>query len=211
MIGNTRQSLIATDVATPGSDSVIFVPLAQRIGGSVFLLVRTGSEPHIVDTELRQALQAVHSQLGVGRMDTLDEILDQNFVGIDVINGVLTGFGYLALLLAAIGTYGVLAYNVAQRSQEIGLRVAIGAQRGDVVRMITRQGFTLGLIGVAIGAPFIFLLVRVLNSVLQNLGTVNPTTGIVVAVVLLATTAIASLIPALRAARMDPMNALRLE
>ena len=103
------------------------------------------------------------------------------------------------------------AYNVAQRSQEIGLRVAIGAQRGDVVRMITRQGFTLGLIGVAIGAPFIFMLVRVLNSVLQNLGTVDPTTGIVVAVVLLATTAIASLIPALRAARMDPVSALRLD
>ena len=211
VIGNTRQSLIATDVATPGSDSVIFVPLAQRIGGSVFLLVRTAGEPHTVDSELRQALQAVHSQLGVGRMDTLEEIVDRNFVGIDVINGVLTGFGYLALLLAAIGTYGVLAYNVAQRSQEIGLRVAIGAQRVDVVRMITRQGFTLGLIGVAIGAPFIFMLVRVLNSVLQNLGTVDPMTGLVVAVVLLATTAIASLIPALRAARMDPVNALRLE
>jgi len=77
--------------------------------------------------------------------------------------------------------------------------------------MITRQGFTLGLIGVSIGAPFIFMLVRVLNSVLQNLGTVDPTTGIVVAVVLPATTAVASLIPALRAARMDPVTALRLE
>lgn len=211
VIGNTRQSLIATDVATPGSDSVIFVPLAQRMPGSVFLLVRTAGEPHTVDTALRQGLQSVHSQLGIGRMQTLQEIVDQNFVGIDVMNGLLTGFGYLALLLAAIGTYGVLAYNVAQRSHEIGLRVAIGAQQADVVRMITRQGVTLGLIGVVIGAPFIFMLVRVLNSVLLNLGTVNPMTGVVVAVVLLVTTAVASLIPALRAARMDPVEALRLE
>ena len=89
--------------------------------------------------------------------------------------------------------------------------MAIGAQRADVVRMITRQGSTLGLIGVTVGAPFIFMLVRVLNSVLQNLRTVDPTTGVVVAVVLLATTAITSLIPALRAARMNPVNAPRLE
>ncbi len=211
VVGNTRQSLIATDAATPGAESVIFVPLAQRIGGSVFLLVRTVDDGHSADTELRQALQAVHAQLGVGRMETLDEILDRAFVGIDFMNGLFSGFGYLALLLAAIGTYGVLAYNVAQRSQEIGLRVAIGAREADVVRMITRQGVTLGVIGVLIGAPFIFMLIRVLNSVLQDLGTVDPMTGVVVGIVLLATTAVASLIPALRAARMDPVNALRLE
>ena len=113
MVGNTRQSLIATDAATPGSDSVIFVPLAQLVGGSVFLLVRTANEPHTVDTELRQALQTIHSQLGVGRMETLDGIVDQAFGGIDFFNDLLTGFGYLALLPATIGTYGVLAYSVA--------------------------------------------------------------------------------------------------
>ena len=211
IVGNTRQSLISTDVASPGSESVIFVPLAQQIGSAVFMLVRTGDEPHAVDTALRQSLQQVHPQMGVGRMQTLDEIVDQMFVGIDSINTLLTAFGYLALFLAAIGTYGVLAYNVAQRRQEIGVRVAIGARGADVVRMITWQGLSLGLIGVAIGAPFIFMLVRALNAVLQNLGVVNPLTGVLVAVVLLAATALASFLPALRASRMDPVTALRLD
>jgi len=211
IIGDTRQSLISTDVATPGSESVVFVPLAQRVGSTVFLLVRTGDEPHTVDTPLRQSLQRVHAQLGIGRMQTLDEIVDQMFVGIDFMNLLLTGFGYLALFLAAIGTYGVLAYNVAQRRQEIGVRVALGARGADVVKMITWQGVTLGLVGVAIGSPFILVLVRTLNAVLQNLGVVNPITALVVALVLLASTAVASFLPAVRAARMDPANALRLD
>ncbi|NKB86968.1 MAG: FtsX-like permease family protein [Acidobacteria bacterium] len=211
IIGNTRQSLISTDVASPGSESVIFVPLAQQIGSAVFLLVRTGDEPHAFDTPLRVGLQNVHSQVGVGRMQTLDEIVDQMFVGIDAVNVLLTAFGYLALFLAAIGTYGVLAYNVAQRRQEIGVRVAVGARRADVVRMITWQGLSLGLIGVAIGAPFIWMLVRALNAVLQNLGVVNPLTAVAVAVVLLIATALASFLPALRASRMDPVTALRLD
>ena len=210
IIGDTRQSLISTDVATPGSESVVFVPLAQEIGSMVFLLVRTGDEPHIVDTPLRQELQRVHPQLGIGRMQTLDEIVDSMFIGIDFINLLLTGFGYLALFLAAIGTYGVLAYNVAQRSQEIGVRVAVGARGADVVKMITLQGIILGVVGIAIGSPFILVLVRTLNSVLQNIGTVNPMTALVVAVVLLASTALASFLPALRAARMDPVSALRM-
>lgn len=176
----------------------------------VFLLVRTGEEPHIVDTLLRQELQRVHPQLGIGRMQTLDEIVDQMFIGIDFMNLLLTGFGYLALFLAAIGTYGVLAYNVAQRRQEIGVRVAVGARGADVVKMITLQGIILGIVGIAIGSPFILVLVRTLNSVLQNLGTVNPMTALVVAVVLLASTALASFLPALRAARMDPVSALRM-
>ncbi len=211
IIANTRQSLISTDVASPGADSVIFVPLAQEIGGMVFLLVRTGEDVHVVDTPLRQELQQVHAQLGVGQMQTLGEIVDQMFVGIDFMNLLLTGFGYLALFLAAIGTYGVLAYNVAQRGQEIGVRVAVGARGADVVKMITLQGVTLGAIGVAVGSPFILILVRTLNSVLQNLGVVNPMTALVVALVLLASTALASFLPALRAARMDPVSALRMD
>jgi putative ABC transport system permease protein len=211
IVGDTRQTLISTDVASPGSESVVFVPLAQEIGGAVFLLVRTGDDVHVVDTPLRQALQRAHAQLGIGPMQTLDEIVDQMFIGIDFMSLLLTGFGYLALFLAAIGTYGVLAYNVAQRRQEIGVRIAVGARAADVVKMITRQGIVLGLIGVGIGAPFILVLVRTLNAVLQNIGVVNPLTAVVVAAVLLVATALASFLPALRASRMDPVSALRLE
>jgi predicted permease len=211
VVGNTRQSLISTDVASPGAESVLFVPLAQQVGSTAFLLVRTDADPHQVDTALRQTLQRVHSQLGVGTMQTLDEIVDQMFVGIDAMNGMLTSFGYLALFLAALGTYGVLAYNVAQRRQEIGVRIALGARGADVIRMITWQGMTLGLVGVGLGAPFVFMLVRTLNAVLQNLGVVNPYTAVVVAVVLLATTGLASFLPALRAARLDPVSALRVD
>ncbi len=211
IIADTRQSLISTDVASPGSDSVVFVPLAQEIGSMVFMLVRTGDDVHVVDAPLREALQQVHAQIGIGQMQTLDEIVDQMFVGIDFMNLLLTGFGYLALFLAAIGTYGVLAYNVAQRSQEIGVRVAVGARGADVVKMITLQGVVLGVVGVAIGAPFILVLMRTLNAVLQNLGQVNPLTALVVGLVLLASTALASFLPALRASRLDPVSALRQE
>jgi len=211
VVEDTRQSLIGTDIANPTADPVIFLPLAQTGPGSAYLFVRTAGEPLAVTTPLRLRLEAVHSRLVAGPMQTLDELVDQVFVGIDVMTEVLRGFGYLALLLAAIGTYGVLAYNVAQRGQEIGVRLAVGARQEQVVRMIVRQGTSLGVIGLLIGAPVVWALVRVLDFALRGLGEVQFASVFVVAGVLLVTTVLASLLPALRAARMHPVDVLRHE
>ncbi len=209
VVGNTRQSLIAVSgLGADGVDPMIYLPLAQQAPGTVFLLVRTSVEPQSVSTVLRNGLQQIHAQLVVGRMQTLEETVDQLFVGINLFSRILTAFGCLALLLAAIGTYGVLAYNVSQRSQEIGVRMAVGAQRRDVIQMITRQGVMLGVIGLALGTPFLFILARVLDFAFQNMAEIQIGNMIVVGLVLLASTAIASLLPALRASRLDPVKVL---
>lgn len=209
VVGDTRQSIIGADIANPTAGPVIFLPLAQVAPSSAYLIARTSVEPSVVATPMRTRLEALHSRLVVGPMQTLDELVDLQWVGIDLMNDVLGGFGYLALLLAALGTYGVLAYNVAQRGQEIGVRLAVGARQPQVVQLIVRQGLTLGVIGVVVGAPVVWAMTRVLNYALQGLGTVDAASALLVAAVLLATTVLASLFPALRAARMHPANILR--
>lgn len=209
VVQDTRQSIIGTDIANPGADPAIFLPLAQSTPGSLFLIVRAQGDPVAVAAPLRARLEAVHARLVLGRMQTLQELIEQQWVGIDVMNVVLRGFGYLALLLAALGTYGVLAYNVAQRGHEIGIRMAVGARASQVVRLIVRQGVWLGVLGVAAGAPVVFAVVRVLRYALQGLGTVETGGVFVVAGTLMVATVLASLLPALRAARMHPVEALR--
>ena len=114
-----------------------------------------------------------------------------------------------ALFLAALGTYGVLAYSVSQRSHEIGIRMAVGAQPKEVVRMIARQGVTLGIVGLVIGGLLTLPLIGLLNSLLQGLSTVKPLTLVSIGSLLFAVTVVASLVPANRAAAIDPVRTLR--
>lgn len=209
VVGDTRQSLIGSDVTSLGQDSALFVPLAQQTPGSPFLMLRTATDPRLQSAPLRARIEALHPRLVLAPPQTLQEVVDQVWVGIDLINDVLEAFGLLALLLSAIGTYGVLAFNVAQRAHEIGIRVALGARSQQVVRMIVRQGLWLGVVGVALGAPVVFGLVRVLRYALLGLGSIHIGSAFAVAAVLLGTTAAASFLPALRAARLDPMQTLR--
>lgn len=212
IVVDTRQAIIGTDLANPTADPVIFVPIAQLAPASAYLLAHVAGNPMAPAPPLRARLEALHSRLVVGPMQTLEELVNQQFVGIDVMTEILRGFGYLALLLSALGTYGVLAYNVAQRSQEIGVRLAVGAQRGQVVRMIVRQGAILGVAGVLIGAPMVWAMVRVLNYALQGFGgRVETGSAFAVAAVLVGTAILASLFPALRAAHMHPVEVLRHE
>jgi len=122
---------------------------------------------------------------------------------------LLTSFAAVALLLAAIGLYAVLSYMVVQRTHEIGLRMALGAQRGNVLQLILNRGISLALIGVASGVGASVLLTRFLSTLLYGVKPLDPITFICVAGVLLAVSAIASLIPASRAASLDPMKTLR--
>ena len=124
---------------------------------------------------------------------------------------ILGGFGTLALVLAALGTYGVLAYSVAQRTHEIGIRMAIGASRRKVLGMIVRQGLTLGAIGIALGMLLVPVQVKVISAIFQGVVPVEPTSMIGAALILAFVTLVASFLPARRAASVDPIRALRAE
>jgi len=140
---------------------------------------------------------------------TMDQILDESVADSRFNTVLLSLFAIVALVLAAIGIYGVLAYMVAQRTSEIGLRMALGAQRSSVLRLVVGNGLTLALIGVAIGAAGSLLATRALERLVFGVSTTDPLVFGAVAVVLTAVAGAAALVPALRASRVDPIVALR--
>jgi ABC-type antimicrobial peptide transport system permease subunit len=142
-------------------------------------------------------------------MLTLDEWVSTNVAQPKFNALLLAGFAVVALLLAAIGIYGVLSYSVNQRTREIGVRMALGAERSDVLRLIVREGMKVALIGVAIGLVAALALGRFLSSLVFGVTVRDPATFAVVAVVLSAVAFAACVIPARRAARVDPIVALR--
>jgi ABC-type antimicrobial peptide transport system permease subunit len=152
---------------------------------------------------------ALDANLPLSNIRSMDK-----YLGISLLPARLTGtalgvFGVLGLLLASVGMYGVMAYSVAQRTREIGIRMAIGAQATDVIRLVMRQGLTLVLIGTGIGLAGALAASRLLRAVLYGGNSLDLMTFTVVPVVLLLVAALASFVPARRAAQVDPMHALR--
>ncbi|MFZ0664036.1 MAG: ABC transporter permease [Acidobacteriaceae bacterium] len=184
--------------------------LNARIG-PIDWLVRTHGDPHQYISAITEQLRQASGGFSVARVRTMDEVVVQSTARQDFNMLLLTIFGACALILAAIGIYGLMAYSVQQRTQEMGIRMALGADRAKIRNLVVRQGMTLAIIGVVIGTGAAFGLTRLIASFLYGVKAWDPLVFIAVPITLAAVALAATWVPARRASRLDPMEALRVE
>jgi putative ABC transport system permease protein len=175
------------------------------------LVARTSTDPAAVTSAVVAQIHSLDPQLAVANIRTMDQEMASSVAAPKYSAFVLGLFSFLALFLAAIGIYGLPAYAVAQQSHEIGIRLALGAQRRDVMRLILLQGARLALVGLSIGTVGALGLTRLMSRLLYSVSAHDPLTFVAVATVLLAVALLACYIPARRAMGVDPMSALRYE
>ena len=189
----------------------LYYPIAQKMAGLMDVAVRTDGKPEALLPSIRQRVHELDPELALAKVRTMDDWISNNAAQPRFNASLLGGFAVIALLMAAIGIYGVLAYTVSQRTREIGLRMALGAQRGDVLRLIVREGMVVALIGVGLGLAGGLALGRFLSSLVFGIAVYDPATFGLVAVLLSGIALAACAIPARRASRVEPMAALRYE
>lgn len=186
----------------------IYIPSS---GGSVSFAVRTATEPSAFVPQIRAVVSQMDSNLPVFEVRTESQQIDRQ-VFVERLVARLSGFfGALALLLACIGLYGLVSYEVARRTREIGIRSALGAARGDVVRLVLAEGMRLALVGAAAGIALALVVTRLAKELLFGVSAFDPLTFVLVTVLLFSVTLLACLVPARRAMRVDPVVALRYE
>ena len=179
--------------------------------GGMTIYARTMGEPSQLMTSIRAKLREMDANLPIYAMRTMDEQISNSLSRERMIASLSTVFGFVATVLAIIGLYGVMSYSVAQRTREIGIRMALGAEQGKVIGMVMREVFTLIAIGVGVGVPAALVLTRVVKSQLYGLEAHDPwTLGLATGLLAMVACA-AGYVPALRASRVDPMRALRYE
>ena len=206
---------VVGDVHYGGLDAnpnpTMYVPFKQDVFSTMWVVARAGGDPAQLSAAARQAVREIDRGLPAYSMTALDTVVSES-VGQQRFSMLLLGlFALVALFLAAVGLYGVVAYTVTQRTQEIGLRMAIGAQRGDVLKMVVGGGMRLAIIGVVIGIAGALAAANVVASLLFEVTPFDPASYIATAAVLLAVAALACYVPARRAMRVDPIIALRQE
>jgi len=200
------------DELTERPRNFLYLPERQRADLSdIALVVKTAGDPRPLAGALTAAVHELDPTLPIFRLETLEQSLVNRLDKERGASSLLGVFGTLALLLAALGLYGVMAYAVAQRTREIGIRVALGAQRRDILRVVLRQGVRATLAGVAVGVIAGLALTRFLSSLLYGVKPSDWFTFLSVTVLLLIIALAACCIPARRATRVDPIVALRYE
>ncbi|HET9982178.1 MAG TPA: ABC transporter permease [Longimicrobiales bacterium] len=192
----------------PG-DAAIYTPFPQTPFLWANLMVRAHGPPRRLEQALRAAIESVDPQLTPARIEAMEELVSESVAQRRFHTLLLTGFALLATLLAAVGIYGVIAYSVSQRTREIGVRLALGAAPRAVIRSVLREGLGLALAGVAIGLLAALGLTRMMTSLLYGVSPTDATTLAGVAALLVVVAGVASGVPAWRAARVDPLVALR--
>ena len=202
-----------TDVRRNGTRPMYFGPLTQpsEVGYAGAIVVETAQPMSDMESIARRTLMEINPNLAIQRFETFDAQIAGRFTHEQMLSTLMTLFGGLALLLATVGLYGVTSYTVARRTSEIGIRMALGADRSGVVAMILRSALLQTLLGLAIGVPVAFYGVTLVKSQLYELTTVSSSALAVAVGILLAAACVAGVIPARRAASVDPVRALRTE
>ena len=191
--------------------SEIYVPHAQAARKAMRLVIRTAADPLTLVSAMRDQVSDLDADLPISEINTMKRILSGNLTLYRFITVLPSVFASLALLLAGTGLYGVIAHSVSQRTHEIGVRMALGAQVSDVLKLVLGQGMKLALIGVAVGLAVSFALTRVISSLLYEVSPTDPLTFVCVSLFFIGVALLACYIPARRATKVDPMVALRYE
>ncbi|HXR18287.1 MAG TPA: ABC transporter permease [Terriglobales bacterium] len=206
VVGDIRNS----DLVKPAA-AAYYVPLPQLMWGPPTLTIRTQGDPNNITGEIRKILASMDPDAPLYDVRTMEDYLALD-LGRARFQSVLLGlFAGIALLLTAVGLYGVMSFTVVQRTSEIGIRMALGANKKDVLRMILARSFSMTGLGLLVGILGAFALTRLLSSLLYEVGPADPLTFVAVALILGTVSLLASYVPAWRAAKVDPMVALRYE
>lgn len=204
IVGDIRHNSLG---GTP--NATMYFPTRQT--GRMNLVVRTQNDPLSIVGGVRKEVQAIDPDQPISAIRTMNELVASSVAAPRYRTTLLALFAALAMILAATGIYGVMSYSVAQRTHEIGVRMALGAKRFDVLKLVVRQGMLLSLVGVVLGLGAAYFLSRVMSSLLFGVRERDPITFGVVAALLLAVSFIACFVPARRATKVDPLEALRYE
>ncbi len=206
VVGDVHQRSLDKDVRAEA-----FLCNLQEPTRPVYLVARTHGDPRAMAKAIQGAVRTVAPDLPISDVKTMDEYVSSQVAAPRFNTIFLGGFAALALLLAAVGIFGVISYSVAQRRQEIGIRRALGARAGTVMKLVIGQGVTLAAIGIGMGLAGAFAMTRLLESLLFGVTATDPLTFVTVVIVLGAVALAASFLPAWRASRVDPAEALRYE
>src|SRR5262249_25938962 len=189
----------------------IYRPDAQWVRGEQMVVVRTANDPEAIVPAIRKQVAALDASLPLSQVMTIEQAMARSLVTTKLTNWLLAMFALVALLLAVIGTYGVISLNVGLRTNEFGIRLALGAQTSSVLRLVLGQGLRLGAIALVLGLVAAFALTRLMTSLLFGLTATDPRTFVVVGILLLLVALLACYLPARRATKVDPLVALRHE
>ncbi len=206
LVGHVKQRNVESE-----SRIQYYVPHRQLSAGGMFLVIRTAYKPASLAPAARNAIRQADAELPVFRVTTMEQLVANSMAQRRFASSLLSLFAGVALLLAATGLYGVVAYMAAQRTHEIGVRLALGARASDVLRLVIGEGMKLAFIGALLGLGGALALTRWLKTLLFGMSSTDPLTFIVIVAVLMIVALLACWIPARRAASMDPLRSLRVE